>query len=97
MGKGFDCAQLNFTEAATDRVTDDAGRDTSWAGLRSTAVLYSVLALGLVGLFEVSRGKRSVYGRRLRSLRHRTPQAPARWPLQWLHPVLTLSDDEVKH
>ena len=98
MGRGFDCDRLNFTQFAVGKVTDENGNDVSWSGIASTAVLYSMLALALLALFEAGRGKRSVYGRRIRKLRHRTPPPPGRWPLQWLQPVLgSLSDAEVRH
>ena len=90
----------SLTECSADFQTkdDDAVVATGgeWAAIAATVNLYLVLGLMLLAVFEIARGKRSVYSRRTSKLRHRAPALPGRWPLQWLIPVLNTGDDECR-
>jgi len=86
----FGCNALNLTFTPE-------GKPHELSALGATVQIYGILGLALLAVFELSRGKRSVYGRRLRALAHRTPPPPSRAPLAWLKPVLlTYTDTELQ-
>lgn len=86
----FGCSSLNL------KFTQE-GKPHELAALLATVQIYGLVGLGLLAVFEASRGKRSVYGRRLRALAQRTPPPPGRAPLAWLTPVLwTYTDAELR-
>ena len=86
------CDAVLFTQAGAS----NSNSDTAWTTLALACCMNGAVAVGLIAVFEISRGKRSVYARRLRELPHRTPTLPGRWPLQWLHPVATIGDTELR-
>ena len=92
----FECS------TALDLKDDDGADDGSassadeWGALGLTCYLYAPLGLALLVLFELARSKRTVFAQRTSKMKHRSPPMPGKWPLQWLVPVLTIDDDEVR-
>jgi hypothetical protein len=81
---------------ANDSVDKAVNPNDQWSEVRSTFLLYAAVGIALTAIFEYSRKKRSVYARRTTKMRHRAPPTPGRWPLQWLVPVILISDEECK-
>mmetsp|Transcript_17106 Transcript_17106/g.22193 ORF Transcript_17106/g.22193 Transcript_17106/m.22193 type:complete len:111 (+) Transcript_17106:135-467(+) len=78
----FKCSQKDLL---SDSHTGLANND--WTVIESTFYLYGAVGLFLFLIFEIFRGKKSVFFRRTSKLKHRTPSVPGRWPFQWMTPV----------
>jgi hypothetical protein len=87
----FSCSQKNLMSNSHIGLASN-----DWIVIGNTVLLYGAVGLILLVVFEVFRGKKSVFLRRASKLKHRTPKIPGRMPFQWIPPVFKLSNEEMR-
>lgn len=87
---------LTIKDIVDDNEVKTGDEPEEWAAIGLTVSTYTVIGLGLLLVFELFRGKRTVFAQRTVQLQHRSPPLPGRSPLSWLRPVLLTPQDEVR-
>jgi hypothetical protein len=75
--------------------TDDPLSAETTNTIATTTQLSLLVGFIILGIFELVRNVTPLYGKRLRSVPDRAPKEPAKSPLSWIRPTLSVGDKQV--